>query len=105
MTIARWRFCTLVSNPKQSPLYYIVESYPFTYVKSGLVQLWYNSLAVGADELALIASHIMDMHLGKAKIEEALDVLSMFIKIRRDENPPLEIFGAHQLPEGGEIFG
>ena len=64
------------------------------------MQLWYNSLAVSADKLALVASHVMDMHLGEAQIEETLDVLSMLVEVRRDEDQRLAETSMRSEPIG-----
>src|SRR5450755_1001067 len=65
---------------------------------------WYDLLAIRLDKLALVASDVVDMHLAEAKVEEALDMGAMLIQVRRHENAALEVLGAHELAEGGEIF-
>src|SRR5579859_872148 len=64
-----------------------------------------DSFAIGANKLALVAPHVMHMHLVKTEIEERLDVLAMLVQVGRDEDAPLEILRAYHLSEGGEIFG
>src|SRR6266849_4266945 len=63
-----------------------------------------HALPIGADEVALVASYVMDMYLVKAQIEKALDVLTMLLKVGRDEHASLEILGAYQLGNLGEVF-
>jgi hypothetical protein len=36
-----------------------------------------NLFAIGANELALVAPDVVDMHFGETEIEEALDMLPM----------------------------
>ncbi len=63
-----------------------------------------DGFSVSTDPFALVATDVVDVDLGEAQVEEALDVLTVLIQVGRDEDAAFEMVWTHEFGEFGEIF-
>src|SRR4028118_416578 len=68
-------------------------------------QLGDDALAVGADELLLVAADVVDVDLAEAQAHVVLDVVEVLVEVGAGEDAVREVLDGDLLGQSGEVFG